>query len=116
MKIRTRLTVLFTAILLTVSASGFAAGKAQITGVVNINSASKEQLLQLPGIGEAKADAIITQRQQKPFNQPADLLVVRGIGDKMLTKMMPFVTTHGETTVQHESVAKMTESGKTTVK
>ncbi len=54
-------------------------------GTVNINSASKEQLMQLPGIGEVKAAEIIkTRKKSGKFKKADDLLKVDGIGEKTL--------------------------------
>lgn len=83
-----------------VAFKAFAAG--ETGGVVNVNTASKAELLLLPGIGEARALAIIAERQKKPFAFVEDLLVIRGIGEKMLEKMKPFVVVKGETTLKSE--------------
>ena len=54
---------------------------------VNINTASAEELTELPGIGPAKADAIIKYRQDiGPFQAIDDLLNIKGIGEKTLLK------------------------------
>ena len=56
--------------------------------IVNINTASVEQLMALPGIGRSKANAIITYREtQGPFTSIDDLVNVKGIGNKMLAKL-----------------------------
>ncbi|MBI5896299.1 MAG: helix-hairpin-helix domain-containing protein [Desulfobacterales bacterium] len=52
---------------------------------VNINTATREQLMSLKGVREAYADRIIEYRDKNgPFQAPEDLLKVKGIGDKTL--------------------------------
>lgn len=50
--------------------------------VVNINTASAEELMSLNGIGEKTAAAIIEYRKDFPFEKPEDIMNVRGIGEK----------------------------------
>ena len=55
---------------------------------VNINTATKEELTTLAGIGPVKAEAIIQRRQEKgPFKQIEELKEVYGIGDKILARI-----------------------------
>ncbi len=56
-------------------------GTVTSTGVVNINTATRDQLMTLPGIGEATADAIIEYRQTNPFERIEDIMNVSGIGE-----------------------------------
>lgn len=58
------------------------------SGVVNINSASVEQLMTLPGIGETRAKAIISYRESKGgFRSIQQLREIQGIGEKSLEKI-----------------------------
>ncbi len=73
---------------------------AESAGVVNINKASAEQLGYLPRIGPAVAGRIIEFREKNgPFKTTADLLLVRGIGDKTFDLIEPYVTITGETSL-----------------
>ena len=85
-----------------ISASVAAASgpKKQLTGVVNINTATAGELALLPGIGKAKADAICAERQKTPFKSVGDLKSIKGIGDKMIAKLQPFVVVDGPTTAK----------------
>jgi competence protein ComEA len=60
--------------------------------MVNINTASAAELMELPGIGAKKAQAILEYRKTHgPFKQVEDLDQVKGIGSKMLLKMKPYI-------------------------
>lgn len=53
----------------------------QAGGLVNINTASLEQLMSLPGIGEVTANAILEYREQNHFERVEDIMNVTGIGE-----------------------------------
>lgn len=89
-------------LILAISASAVAATKTakQMTGSVNINTATASELMMLPGIGKAKANAIIASRQATPFRSASDLAKIKGIGNKMLAKLQPYVVVDGATTAK----------------
>ncbi|HVN39735.1 MAG TPA: helix-hairpin-helix domain-containing protein [Myxococcota bacterium] len=75
------------------------AAESQLTGVVNLNTATQEELQLLPGIGESRAKAVIEARKRKGgFQKVEDLLEVKGIGEAGLQKLRPHVTLEGKTT------------------
>lgn len=92
----------WTLILLTVANLATASAQAaENTGVVNVNTAETEQLTLLPRVGPALAGKIVEHRKENgPFKKTEDLLLVRGIGDKLFAMLEPFVRTSGETTLK----------------
>lgn len=62
--------------------------------LININTATKEKLLTIPGIGEAKAKAIIAYRETKgKFKTIEDIQNVDGIGSKLYEEIKIYITT-----------------------
>lgn len=64
---------------------------------ININTASKNELMELPGIGESKAEAIILYRQKSKFNSIDEIKNVSGIGDKIYENIKIDLITGGAT-------------------
>lgn len=59
---------------------------------ININLASKEELMTLPNIGEKRAQAILDYRQENKFTKIDDIKNVSGIGDKYFEAMKDLIT------------------------
>jgi competence protein ComEA len=60
---------------------------------VNINTATSEELQQVPGIGPATAQKILQMRKSYgAFKSVDDLLAIRGLGQKRLDKMRKYLT------------------------
>ena len=50
---------------------------------ININTATKEELMTLSGVGEVLADKIIEYRKtHRPFETPKDITLISGFGEK----------------------------------
>ncbi|GAE27083.1 late competence protein ComEA [Halalkalibacter wakoensis JCM 9140] len=70
-------------------------GSESTNGTININRAEATTLEQLPGIGPAKAQAIVAYREENgPFKTVEDLLQVSGIGPKSIEKLREQVAFH----------------------
>ena len=60
---------------------------------VNINTAGKDELMTLTGIGETRAEAILAYRQETGgFQAPEDLMQVEGIKEKTFEKLKDQIT------------------------
>lgn len=59
---------------------------------ININKASKEELMTLPNIGEKRANAIIEYRENSPFEKIEDIKNVTGIGEKFYQSLKDLIT------------------------
>lgn len=60
---------------------------------ININTAPKEQLILLPGVGDATAEKILMYRKEVGnFKKIEDIMKIKGIGTKKFEKMKSFIT------------------------
>ncbi|MBM4161743.1 MAG: ComEA family DNA-binding protein [Ignavibacteria bacterium] len=61
---------------------------------LNLNTASKNELISLPGVGEVIAERIILFREDEgPFRSVEDLRKIKGISTRKLQQLKPLVTT-----------------------
>jgi competence ComEA-like helix-hairpin-helix protein len=67
--------------------------RAQSTnGCVNLNTATVEQLMPLPGIGEVMSRKIIAHREQYgPFRRPEDLIIIEGFSEQKYRRIEKLV-------------------------
>lgn len=71
-----------------------------VTGKVNLNTATPEQLMLLPGVGPSKAERVVAWRGKfGPFKRVADLRKVKGFGYKTLKRLEPHLDVKGESTL-----------------
>ncbi len=71
----------------------------QLSGKLNLNTATQAQLELLPGVGPAMAERVIAYRSQHLFSSPAQIRRVKGIGKKTYQKLQPYLAVEGETTL-----------------
>jgi len=64
-----------------------------VAETVDVNTAtSKEIASTLPGVGPSKAEAILKHCRETSCTKAEDLLAIKGIGQKGVEKMKPFLT------------------------
>jgi competence protein ComEA len=87
--------VLISVVLLGVGSTAFAqtaSTNASDEAQVNLNTATVEQLVELPGIGEAVAARIVAYREENgSFAKIEELMNVRGIGEKTFLRLRPLI-------------------------
>ncbi len=85
------------------------ASKAKVSGQLNLNTATAEQIDQLPSISPKKAQAIVDYRKEHAFKSVDELDSVKGFSPKSIDKLKPYLSTEGANTL---SVEKSASKGK----
>lgn len=66
--------------------------QAKSDGKVNLNTATKEELMSLPGVGESRADSIVKYREDVGnFQKVEDIMQVSGIKEGLFSKIKEFI-------------------------
>jgi competence ComEA-like helix-hairpin-helix protein len=60
-------------------------------GKIHLNTATLQDLMLLPGVGEATAEKILALRAERTFTRIEDIMRVKGIGIKKFEAMKPFL-------------------------
>ena len=72
--------------------SGDTIGDTPVKNLISLNSASKEELMSLTGIGESKAENIILYREENGnFKSVDEIKNVKGIGDSIFEKIKDYI-------------------------
>ncbi|MEX1369076.1 MAG: helix-hairpin-helix domain-containing protein [Nannocystaceae bacterium] len=70
-----------------------------LEGIINLNTATSEQLQLLPGVGPATAGKIIAYRDRHAFTSIRQLMRIKGIGRKRFDAVKDYLAVDGETTL-----------------
>lgn len=76
------------------------AGKAKRsagTGVLNLNTATLDQIDALPGVSSRLAADVVAERTVRPFSRPEDVMRVRGLSRRRFERLRPHLTVTGVT-------------------
>ncbi|HET9037458.1 MAG TPA: helix-hairpin-helix domain-containing protein [Myxococcaceae bacterium] len=65
------------------------------TGVLNLNTATLDQLDALPGVSPKLAAAVVAERAARPFSRPEDVMRVRGMSKRRFERLRPHLAVTG---------------------
>lgn len=74
----------------------FSSGSVYAQALVNVNTATLEELDTLPGVGMKTAQRFVEAREVSPFTSLEDLTRVKGVGTQTAQKLCPLITFTGE--------------------
>jgi len=87
-------------VLLVFSVSPARAEKATLEGVVNLNTATPDELRLIPGVGPARVRNILAYRRAHPFRTVDELARIKGIGRKTIRRWRLHLAVGGPSTAQ----------------
>ncbi len=76
------------------------ADKGQLEGVINLNTASADELGLIPGVGPSRIRNILAYRQLHPFRTVDELARIKGIGRKTVRRLRTHLAVSGPSTAQ----------------
>lgn len=78
--------------------------KGECSGVLNLNTATADQLMLLPKVGEKTAERVLAYRAKHggKFGAVKDLSHVKGFGKKTMKRLTPFLAVSGASTLTAE--------------
>lgn len=76
------------------------ADKTQLEGVINLNTASPDELRLIPGIGPSRVRNVLAYRKLHPFRTVDELARIKGIGRKTIRKWRQHLAVSGPSTAQ----------------
>ncbi len=71
----------------------------EVTGVININTASVKELELLPGVGTRTAKLIVAYREKQQFKAAPEIVKVKGVGQGIYRRIKDYLTVTGTTTL-----------------
>jgi len=88
-----------------------ATSSADASGVINVNSATAEQIAFLPRVGIKLAERVVEYRKSNgPFKKIEDLMEVKGVGEKLFVALKAHLTVSGSTTLTQKIKSTGTRS------
>jgi competence protein ComEA len=87
------------------------AEKTELEGVVNLNTATPEELSLIPGVGPARVRNILAYRHAHPFRTVDELARIKGIGRKTIRRWRIHLAVGGPSTAQRVLRPDMPEVG-----
>ncbi|TLS71586.1 helix-hairpin-helix domain-containing protein [Aliarcobacter thereius] len=60
-------------------------------GAIDLQTASKSELMSIKGIGDKKADSIIEYRKSNTISKPDDLRNIKGFGDSIINNIKNYM-------------------------